>query len=162
MALTGIEKDYDTLSLRLTAEFAAPVEAVWQLWADPRKLERWWGPPQWPATFVQHELAPGGSMAYYMTGPDGTKAGGWWRVESVDPPTAIAFTDGFADADGNPIDTLPETQTRLQLSSENGRTVMTLSSRFASREAMDTQLSMGLEEGISAAVGQMDALLQDR
>ena len=89
MAVTGIEKDYDALTLRLTAEFAAPIEAVWQLWADPRKLERWWGPPQWPATFVQHELSAGGSMSYYMTGPDGTKAGGWWRVESVDPPTSI-------------------------------------------------------------------------
>lgn len=162
MAVTGIEKDYDTLSLRLTAEFAAPVEAVWQLWADPRKLERWWGPPQWPATFVKHDLSPGGSMAYVMTGPDGTKAGGWWRVESVDPPTSIVFTDGFADADGTPIDTLPETESRVQLTSENGRTVMTLSSRFASRDAMETQLSMGLEEGISAAVGQMDALLQDQ
>jgi len=161
MALTGIEKDYDTLSLRLTAEFAAPVEAVWQLWADPRKLERWWGPPQWPATFVTHELSPGGSMSYFMTGPDGTKAGGWWRVESVDPPTSIVFTDGFADADGNPIDSLPETESRMQLSSENGKTVMTLSSRFASRDAMETQLSMGLEEGISAAVGQMDALLAE-
>jgi len=159
MAVTGIEKDYDALTLRLTAEFAAPIEAVWQLWADPRKLERWWGPPQWPATFVQHELSAGGSMSYYMTGPDGTKAGGWWRVESVDPPTSIAFTDGFADADGNPIDSLPETQSRMELSVENGKTVMRLSSRFVSREAMETQLSMGLEEGIAAAVGQMDALL---
>ena len=159
MAVTGIEKDYDALTLRLTAEFAAPIEAVWQLWADPRKLERWWGPPQWPATFVQHELSAGGSMSYYITGPDGTKAGGWWRVESVDPPTSIAFTDGFADADGNPIDSLPETQSRMELSVENGKTVMRLSSRFASREAMETQLSMGLEEGIAAAVGQMDALL---
>lgn len=159
MAVTGIEKDFDALTLVLTAEFAAPIEAVWQLWADPRKLERWWGPPTWPATFVEHDLSVGGKMAYYMTGPDGTKHGGWWRMETIEPPTSLAFVDGFADGEGNPVDSLPETESQMHLTSEGGKTVMTLTSRFATRDAMETSLSMGLEEGLSAAVGQMDSLL---
>ena len=49
--------------MTVTAEFAAPVERVWALYADPRRLERHWGPPGWPATFVQHELVPGARLA---------------------------------------------------------------------------------------------------
>jgi uncharacterized protein YndB with AHSA1/START domain len=43
MSIVSVEKDYDRLRLILVAEFDAPVERVWQLWADPRQLERWWG-----------------------------------------------------------------------------------------------------------------------
>ncbi|WP_255596428.1 hypothetical protein [Cellulomonas sp. C5510] len=39
---------------------AAPAERVWRLRADPRQLERWWGPPSRPAAFTEHELVPGG------------------------------------------------------------------------------------------------------
>ena len=103
MTVTSIEKDYDGLALVIVADFDAPVERVWQLWADPRKLERWWGPPTYPATFEQHELTPGGGVRYYMTDPDGAKYRGWWRIESVEPPHAIEFSDGFADDNGDPL-----------------------------------------------------------
>jgi hypothetical protein len=41
--LTSLDKYLDNLSLTLVADFDAPIERVWQLWADPRQLERWWG-----------------------------------------------------------------------------------------------------------------------
>ncbi|WP_262384782.1 SRPBCC family protein, partial [Actinoplanes teichomyceticus] len=80
MTVTDTVKDTDALTLTFVAEFDAPVEQVWRVWADPRKLERWWGPPTWPATFVRHDFVAGGAVRYYMTGPDGTKAHGWWTI----------------------------------------------------------------------------------
>ena len=53
MTVTAVRKDPDTLTMTLDAEFEAPPERVWQLWADPRQLERWWGPPTYPATFTR-------------------------------------------------------------------------------------------------------------
>jgi len=53
MSVTSIEKDFDRLTLVVVADFDATPERVWQLWADPRKLERWWGPPSYPATVQQ-------------------------------------------------------------------------------------------------------------
>ena len=50
MTVTNVHKDPEALTMTITAEFDAPVERVWQLWADPRQLERWWGPPTYPAT----------------------------------------------------------------------------------------------------------------
>ena len=48
MSVTNVEKDLDALSVTVIADFDASVEQVWDLWADPRKLERWWGPPTYP------------------------------------------------------------------------------------------------------------------
>lgn len=161
MALTNVEKDYDNLELIMTTEFSAPVAAVWELWADPRKLERWWGPPEWPATFEEFDFQPGGKISYFMTGPDGTKAGGWWVVDEIVPPTAFGFTDGFADPDGKPVESLPTTSARAVLSEIATGTRMILTSSFASREQMDELEAMGMVEGMTAAAGQMDAILAE-
>ena len=66
MSIVSVEKDFDDLSLTLIAEFDAPVAAVWELWADPRKLERWWGPPSHPATVRRHVDAPGCVVQYLV------------------------------------------------------------------------------------------------
>ena len=70
MTVTAVRKDPKTLTMVLTAEFDASPERVWELWADPRQLERWWGPPTYPATFTTHDLTPGSHVEYHMTGPE--------------------------------------------------------------------------------------------
>ena len=159
MTVTSVEKDFDDLTLTLIADFDAPPERVWELWADPRKLERWWGPPTHPATFERHDLSPGGGVSYYMTGPDGERYGGWWQVTSADAPKSLEFTDGFANDDGTPNPEMPTTEVRMQLAEHGGGTRMELRSVFGTREQMEQLAEMGMEEGLKQAVGQMDALL---
>jgi len=159
MSVTSVDKDLDQLSITLIADFDAPVERVWQLWADPRLLERWWGPPAYPATVEQHELAPGGAVTYFMTGPEGDRHRGWWRVTSVDPPASLEFTDGFADEDGAPADGMPVMTVTMRLTEREGGTRMELRSFFETREQMEQVLAMGALEGLREAVGQMDTLL---
>jgi uncharacterized protein YndB with AHSA1/START domain len=159
MTVTSVDKDLEGLTLTLIADFDAPAERVWQLWADPRKLERWWGPPTHPATVEEHDLTPGGAVTYFMTAPDGEKFRGWWRVTSIDPPKSLEFTDGFAHDDGTPNTDLPVTSVHVQLVEHGGATRMELRSSFDSREQMEQVLDMGAAEGLQQAVGQMDALL---
>jgi uncharacterized protein YndB with AHSA1/START domain len=159
MSVTSLDKDFDSLTLTLVADFDAPTERVWQLWADPRQLERWWGPPTYPATVEQHDLTPGGEVTYFMTSPEGDKYRGWWRVTSVDPPKSLEFTDGFADQDGSPVADMPTTTVRMQLTEHDGGTRMELRSVFDSREQMEQLANMGMFEGLQESVGQMDALL---
>src|SRR5665647_2571772 len=99
MTVVRTMRDPEALTLTIIAELAAPPSRVWQVWADPRRLERWWGPPTWPATFVAHDFTVGGSAHYYMTGPGGEKAHGWWRFATVEEPRVIEFEDGFADGE---------------------------------------------------------------
>lgn len=159
MTVLSVDKDFDTHSLTLTAEFDAGIEQVWDLWQDPRKLEKWWGPPTYPATFETFELAPGGDVTYFMTGPEGERYHGYWKVTAVNPPKSLAFDDGFAHADGRHNDDMPTTSGRVDLVETDGRTVMTIRSTTQSREHLETLISMGMIEGLTAAVGQMDALL---
>jgi uncharacterized protein YndB with AHSA1/START domain len=159
MTVTSLDKDLDKLSFTLVADFDAPIERVWQLWADPRQLERWWGPPTYPATVEQHDLTAGGEVTYFMTGPEGDQHRGWWRVTSVNPPKSLEFIDGFAHQDGTPNVDMPTTTTEVALNEHEGGTRMELRSVFDSREQMDQMLTMGMEEGITLAVGQIDALL---
>jgi uncharacterized protein YndB with AHSA1/START domain len=159
MSITSLDKDFDTLTLTLVADFDAPTERVWELWADPRKLERWWGPPTYPATFEEHDLSPGGEVTYFMTGPDGDRHHGWWRITSVDAPSSLEFTNGFADEDGTPNVDMPTTTMRMLLTERDGGTRMDLRSTFASREQMEQLDAMGMAEGLRQSVGQMDALL---
>ncbi len=159
MSVTSIDKDIDSLTLTLVADFDAPAERVWDLWADPRKLERWWGPPTYPATVEEHDLTPGGEVTYFMTGPEGDRYRGWWRITSVNPPKSLEFTDGFADQEGRPADDMPTVSMRMQLTERDGGTRMELRSVFDSREQMEQLDGMGMVEGLREAVGQIDALL---
>lgn len=160
MTVTDVRKDPSSLTMTITAEFDAPVDKVWELWANPRLLEKWWGPPEYPATFEQHDLTVGGRMAYYMTGPQGDQPRGWWRVTGVDAPKTIEFEDGFANADGSPNTDMPVMAIRVELAERPGGTRMSVETRFPSADAMEKIISMGMEEGMSLAMGQMDALLK--
>ena len=162
MTVTAVEKNRETLTLTVSAEFDASAERVWQLWADPRQLERWWGPPTYPATVTSHDLRPGGRVAYHMTGPEGDTPQGYWDILEMDPPRSLVFHDGFANDDGSPNTDLPGPTARVTIEAiGGGRTRMSIESSFPSTEAMEQMLAMGMEQGLTEAVGQIDAILHE-
>jgi uncharacterized protein YndB with AHSA1/START domain len=159
MPVISSTKNLEALSFILVAEFDAAVERVWQVWEDPRQLERWWGPPTWPATFEAFDFRPGGKAGYYMTGPDGGKAGGWWRFTAIEAPHRLELDDGFANEDGTPSQTMGITHAAVDLENIGARTRMTIMSTFESEEQMEQLVEMGMEEGMREAAGQIDAVL---
>ena len=159
MSVVSVEKDFESLSLVLVAEFDAPIGRVWELWADPRQLERWWGPPTHPATVEEHDLAAGGGVTYVMTGPKGETSRGWWRVTAVDPPRSLEFTDGFAHQDGTPNAAMPITTVRVRLTEHDGGTRMELRFVFDSRKRMEQLERSGAFDVFSQSFAQTDALL---
>jgi uncharacterized protein YndB with AHSA1/START domain len=160
MTVTGVRKDPHSRTITIEAEFDASPERVWQLWADPRQLERWWGPPTYPATFDVHDLRPGGRVEYHMTGPEGDQPRGFWEVDEVEPPRRLVFRDGFANDDGTPNTELGTAIARVAIEELGaGKTRMSIKHEFPSVEAMEQLVAMGMEEGLAQAVGQIDAIL---
>ncbi|NKX56453.1 SRPBCC family protein [Arthrobacter mobilis] len=159
MTVISSQKNAEALTHTIVAEFDAGVERVWRIWEDPRQLERWWGPPSWPATFERHDFVPGGGASYYMTGPEGEKSRGWWRITAVEAPHRLEFDDGFADDNGDPVAAMGATHAVVTLEDVGGRTRMTIESTFESAEQLEKMLAMGMEEGLREAVGQIDAIL---
>ncbi|MEU4690192.1 SRPBCC domain-containing protein [Actinoplanes sp. NPDC023714] len=159
MPVVSSVKNVEALTMTFVAEFEAAVDRVWQVWADPRKLERWWGPPTWPATFETYEFKPGGRVHYYMTGPDGTRSRGWWTITAVEAPHRLEFDDGFADENFEPVDPKDTTHGVVTFEQVGDRTRMTTVSTFTSAEQLERMAEMGMEEGMRSAQDQIDALL---
>jgi uncharacterized protein YndB with AHSA1/START domain len=159
MPVVEIQKDTKALTMKVVAQFAAPVARVWAAYADPRQLERFWGPPQWPATFTRHDFKVGGRSEYYMTGPKGEKSAGYWEFLTIDEPKAFEVKDGFLGADGQADPKMPSMRMRFTFEPNDGGTRMTTVTHFPSLEALEQLLNMGMEEGMKAAMAQIDGVL---
>ncbi len=160
MTVTDIRKDVDALTLTVTSRFDTTPSRLWQIWADPRQLERWWGPPTFPATVVDHDFRVGGKVTYFMTGPDDEKFPGWWNITFIESEKWLEFEDGFSDDTGAPNPDLPTTITTMTLTAvENNATEMVSTSKFGSIEALNELIEMGMIEGFVSALGQVTQLL---
>jgi len=97
ITVTAVRKDPRSRTMTLEAEFDASPERVWQLWADPRQLERWWGPPTYSATVEAHDLRPGGRVEYHMTGPrvmNTAGSGKWSQIDAILAADPVAARGG--------------------------------------------------------------------
>jgi uncharacterized protein YndB with AHSA1/START domain len=161
MPITTLTSDPDALTLTLVGEYPVPVRRLWQAWVDPRQIERFWGPPDWPATFTRHDLRAGGSSNYFMSGPEGEQLSNYTRYIEVVEGERIAAIDGFAGDDGEPNDDMPSMRmdVRFEPTVEGSR--FTSVTTFPSLEAMEQLMEMGMMEGLSQAMAQMDDVLAD-
>ncbi len=159
MPVTDITKDIENRTLTITAELAAPVERVWALYEDPRQLEQVWGPPDYPATFVDHELRAGCRTTYFMTSPEGEKFAGYWDITAVEPTSRFVFDDGFATEDLTPNPDLPVSRNVYAFTSTGDGTTAVFTSTFETAEALQTVLDMGMEEGARSSINQIDDFL---
>lgn len=162
MTVTNVEKNPEQATLTIVSEFDAGPERVWQMWEDPRLLEKWWGPPTYPATVVDHDLSPGGVVTYYMTGPEGDQPWGRWDVKTVEKPGVIEIQDSFAEEGGAAKADMTSGRMRIEIEEiegSPGRTRMSIAQVSASPEALQEMIEMGMEEGMKQALAQIDALL---
>lgn len=156
MPLTSLTKDPATLSLTVIGDYAVSQQRLWEAFADPRQLERFWGPPAFPATFTRHDFRVGGRAEYFLSLPEGQKWHGAWKFTKVDPVDTFEATDGEDNADD---DNMPAGM-KFRFETTAGGSRLTIVTRFSSIEAMEHTIP-GMEEGLRAAMPQLDALLAD-
>jgi len=159
MTVISTKTDPVALSLTVVAQFAASPERVWAVWENPRQLERWWGPPTYPATFTRHDFEVDGESRYFMTGPQGDTPHGWWRMYLIDEPRRLDFANGLAGDDGEPIPCVEPMAAHVTFEPIDGGTRMSTVSNFVDEAQMEKMLAMGMSEGMTQAVTQIDKLL---
>ncbi len=72
------------------------------------------------------------------------------------------FRDLFAEANGEPDQNFPITIARVTIEAfGDGKTRMSITSVFPTVEAMEQQLAMGMEQGLTQAIGQIDSILAE-
>ncbi len=161
MPVTSVDTDPEALTLTVVADFTVPVRRLWDAYLDPRQIERFWGPPEYPATFLRHDGFVGGLSTYYMTSPEGDRFYGYWKWTAVDEGTGFEVRDGFAHDDGRPNTDMPEGRMVLEFAETALGSRVTVISHHDSLEDMEQVLAMGQVEGMSAAMGQIDAVVED-
>ena len=161
MPVTSVTSDPEALTLTLVGDYPVAVERLWEAFSDPRQLERFWGPPEWPATFTRHDMVEGGRSHYTMTGPDGQTSSGYWVFTAIDPGRRVEVIDGFAGADGDPNDDMPSMSMRMEFASTATGSRYTMTTTFPDLASMEQLAEMGMVEGATSSMAQMDDVLAD-
>lgn len=161
MPVTAVHKDPEALTMTVVADFRASLRRLWDAYADPRQIERFWGPPSHPATFTRHDMAVGGRSEYAMTGPGGEVHRGCWEFLDVKAPHLFEVRDGFAGADGVPDPDLPSMRVTFAFEATPDGSRLTTTTYFPSVEALEQLTAMGMEEGMRQAMAQIDDVLDD-
>ena len=156
MPLTSVTKDAGRLTLTVVGDYSVPQQRLWDAFADPRQLERFWGPPFAPATFTRHDMKVGGRAEYFLTGPKGEKWSGSWKFTAVNPISSFEAHDGEDNAED---ENMPSSMKFAFEATPTGSR-MTVVTQFSSIEAME-QVAVGMEEGLRAAMPQLDAVLAE-
>lgn len=161
MPITSVEKDLDALTMTVVADFAATRERLWEAYTDPRQIEKFWGPVEWPATFTRHDVFVGGRSEYFMTGPDGERSTGFWEFLAVDDGKFFEVRDGFADKNGQENTAMPSMHMTFSFEDTDDGSRLVTTTQFGSLDQLEQLLDMGMEEGMASAMGQIDRVLAD-
>ena len=159
MPVTDVQQDLDNLTLTITADFAAPVAAHLAGLRRPASAGEGLGAADLPGDRGRPRPHARRPHDVFMTGPDGDKHAGYWAITAVDEPTGFSFDDGFADLDFNPNPELPVSRNVYTFAEHDGGTRATYVSTFESAEALQKVLDMGVVEGTSSAINQIDDLV---
>ena len=126
----------------------------------PRQFEKWWGPPGYPATVVDHDLRAGGRITFFVAGPKGERHNSTWEVIAADPPRHLELRDADVDDDGRPNDGNAMTAMIITIDErDGGGAVMAIRTVFDSQAGMEQVLAMGIEDGMRIVFSQIDAVL---
>jgi uncharacterized protein YndB with AHSA1/START domain len=141
--------------LVMTREFAAPRGLVFDALTKPALVQRWLlGPPGWTMPTCQIDLRVGGKYRYVWRHADGREMGMGGTFKEIVRPSRIVTAELF-DEDWTGGETLVTTE----LVEQGGKTTLTTTVRYASREARDGAIKTGMAQGVEASYDRLEELL---
>lgn len=96
-----------------------------------------------------------------MTGPEGTKTRGWWEFTAISAPNHLQLDDGFVDDNGDRVANMGTAKMTVTLEVLDGRTRMSVETKFESEEHMQKMIHMGMEAGMREAMGRIDVIVAE-
>lgn len=161
MPTQSFSVDETTLTMTTVSDFPVSRERLWDAYADARQIEKFWGPPEWPATFTRHDFALGGRSEYHMTGPDGEISAGYWEVVAMDLGHSFEVVDGFREVGSGFSPDIEPMRVSYRFESVGSASRLTSVTYFPSAEVLAQMREMGMEEGTAMAMEQIEAVVSD-
>ncbi len=147
--------------LVITRSFDAPTRLVYEAMTTPAFIRRWlFSPPGWSMTACEEDVRVGGAYKWAWAGPDGNTAmvlHGVYR--EVVPQQRLVRTETFDM--GCPMQAGEQVAT-MAFTEQAGKTLVTITVVYPSKEARDGILASGMEQGMSAGYDQLEAMLSER
>jgi uncharacterized protein YndB with AHSA1/START domain len=135
---------------------AAPIDLVFEMFADARHLDAWWGPDGFQNETHEIEFSVGGFWRYTMHGPDGKDWPNWIRYQDIAPPTRIAYEHGGEMGEPAHFDGI------ITLRDEGEQTRVILTLVFPTQEARDATFKFGAVEGGKQTLARLAAYARER
>lgn len=159
MGKTVVTRDDENATLTIERTFDAAQSRIWKSMTDAVILDQWWAPAPWKTETVHMDFTVGGYWHYAMKGPDGEKHFGRMDFLEIEPGRRYMAADVFADESGETDASLPRQTFETTLSEEAGWTRVVIVVTYASLEDLEKVLAMGMQEGLTMAQDQLEALL---
>lgn len=138
----------------VTRVFDAPRRLVWEAWTHPEHVPHWMlGPEGWTMPVCEIDLRPGGEWHFVWRRSDGTEMGMRGVYREITRPERLVSTEAWGGD-------WPETLNTLILSEENGKTTITSTVLYPSKEARDAALKTGMKEGMSLSFDRLAKYLR--
>lgn len=152
--------------LILERTFNAPTQKVWDAFTTKEIFIKWWGPRGWETEVKEFSFSEGGVNHYGMKCVDPTQ-GEWFEkyswgkmvysnIKSID---MFEYVDYFCDKDGVVQEGMPSSSTIIQFVDENGMTKIISTTTFASEEALNTVMDMGMLPGITQTWDRLEEIV---
>lgn len=155
-----VSKDFENKKMVIKREFKAPVEKVWKAWTTPDLLDRWWAPKPWKSETKEMNFNEGGSRLYCMVGPENERHWGKTNYKKIEDQKFFEGEDYFTDETGNKNSDLPVMFFKNFFSESKDGTLIEIETTFPSEEDMKKILEMGMAEGFSLAMDNLDEVLK--
>jgi len=139
----------------ITRVFDAPRTLVWNAFTKPELLKQWLiGPPGWTLAVCQTGAKVGDRYRYVWRGPDGVEMGMGGVVREFVPPERMVATEKFDQSwyPGEAVGT-------IVLIEQSGRTTLTQTIQYESREAREIALKSPMEQGMNMSYNRLEGVL---
>jgi uncharacterized protein YndB with AHSA1/START domain len=137
-------------TIALTRAFDAPRTLVFEAYTKPALLKRWFGPPGWTLVVCEIDLRVGGRWRFEMEKVNGAKMGFGGVYQEIVRPDRIVSSEEFDDAwyKGDATSTVTFVE-------RSGKTTLTMSVVYESKEVRDGVLKSGMETGVAASYDRL-------
>ena len=142
--------------IAMIREFNAPRRMVFDALTKPDLLKRWmFGPPGWSFAVCEIDLRVGGPYRFVWSGPNGVQMGIRGIYREIVAPEKVVNTERFDEAwyPGEAIVT-------NSLVEESGKTTLTLSVMYESKEARDIALQSPMEQGVAMGFDRLAEIVE--
>ena len=160
--LMDFSVDKENKKIKVKREFAAPLSKVWAAWTEKEILDQWWAPKPWKSETKTMDFKEGGSRVYAMVGPEGEKHWAKADFKSIKPLKSFSGLDAFCDENGKTDTTLPSSLWEVEFSEASNSTMVSIEIKYDRLEDLEKYIEMGFKEGFTAALENLDEILQSK